>query len=105
MHKLPKPHLYPLLPTWSAEFTRIRKQVAMLAGVRLLSREDGRGEHTIRRERPFRVMHLRRRLYACHWAGWKPAWLRPSRINTTLRGTPNELWGDVGPKWNGGRVP
>jgi hypothetical protein len=98
--RLPRPRLAPLLHTWSIEFARVRRQVAAL-GVALppisVVRE-GR-ELGLRRSRFWRVMNQRRRLYACHWAGYKPAWLRPPRISTASRLTPYERWGETGRKW------
>ena len=87
MHHLPRPHLAPLLHTWSVEFARVRRQVAAL-GVTLppiSAVREGR-ELGLRRTRFWRVMNQRRRLYACHWAGW-----RPERTSTR--------WGYTGRKW------
>lgn len=98
MYRLPKPHLFPLLPTWSPEFARIRQQVAAL-GCELppISVVRNRRELGLRRERPFRIMSQRRRLYACHWAGWRPCWLKPCR--GLLRTLSEDRHGTMGRKW------
>lgn len=96
--RLPSPHLHPLMHTWSSEFARVRRQVSALgcALPPISIVREGR-ELGLRRERPWRVMSQRRRLYACHWAGWRPLWFHVTR--GLLRSTPGERYGLEGRKW------
>ena len=90
MHALPKPTLVPLCIKGPETRRWLREQYDALPTQLKRQMDAVRIAAAARMdlERPWRIINQRRRLWACHWAGWRPE-------RTSKR------WGAVGPKWLG----
>lgn len=102
-YKLPRPTLYPLIPSWSAEAARIRKQFAFLseADPQVVASVRKAAVSRLEREAPWRLANIRRRLTVAYWAQSLPAGYLVTQ--GLVRMPLAKRHGTVKPAWLGGR--